>query len=1435
MVKRVLKRISVELCIAVVLLSLMLMWIPTTYAATNLTGLTVDGIGASYDGGTWSAEGNTVDGKITAKSGSCGASAESAKLTFTNNLGIDAILSFSYMPSCNGGSVTIDGQSVTSNGSFRREIKTGEMVTIVITSAASDKAVTGISLSDVALLDPNVKINVEFMPSVHGSYTVDGMTTNEPQSPDFMEGKNSYTLDIASMDEGYSFMGWYQDDKCLSTDFPYEFVPERDGEVTAKFACSTDPMLGVGVKHFFDWNEAIAEAQNGNAKIITLLRDCTMDGNYIIPDGVTLLVPFDDAGTCYTTNPGYTTSYVRPSEYRRLTINGTLTVEAGGKISVGAQHGTGSAQVGAISGKYGYIVLSGNSKIDLLDGATLYAYGFISGNGLVEARTGSTVYEYFQIASWRGGNATFSMNGNSEKVFPFSQYYVQNIEVPLKIHKGAIERGYTTIYAGKMYTSTALDFIGTGGLLELKGEGDILIKKYDASRDRLCLDIYGNVDVDQVSVTVKMGFEIKVSSSNYVLPFNNNISINMHKGTLLFKNDTSLLPGCEVVIDEEADLEIAEGKTLFVYDREQWIADNYAAAGNKFISVQAVSAGANKYVRGDKDLVDVKLDVNGSIIVNGDIYTTGNAEKPGGANITSSKGTGQIVFATAINGDRKLYEVTQSGNEVKGYSTIDCTPAQLHNADDTYTQTADAKVGYIYTYHNGRWSAIPIATTGVETYVEPAVYEESKDVTLMIKGVTGAEIYYTMDGTEPTEDSTLYESEINLPGEQGTEVSYTIKAIAFKDGKQIGPVGTYEYTIARPHEHQYTQDWVNDGENHWHVCTAERCDTDNKVDFGPHVEVTVDEVPTTCAEAGKTAGTQCSICQKVMSGREEIPKLPHTYGEWKCSQEPTTEAIGTLSRTCSSCGDVETKELPVLAKDSKVYAHENVKEATCIEDGEDIYTYIEGEQTFTFKVVLSKKGHTLDDWIEEVPAICEDTGVKGHYYCSQCQKNLDEKEQVIEDLTFEALGHDYSFVAGKAATCKVEGTVEHYHCNRCEKNFDKEHKELANITVERLAHQYSQWKCTQEPTTEATGALTKVCSSCKDEQTKALPVLAKDSKAYTYENVKEATCTEDGEDIYTYIEGEQTFTFKVVLPKKGHMLGEWIEETPATCTAEGTVERYHCNRCEKDFDKDYNELTSIVIEKIAHPYGQWKCTQEPTTEAAGTLSRTCNSCKDEQTKELPVLAKGSKAYTYENVKAATCTEDGKDSYTYTIGEQAFIFKVILPKKGHSYQNGSCTVCGERETSGGGALPPISLPDPSTPLVPAPDGSGGNDEPAIDIPDGDTPLGELPLEEVIAKIEASRVSLHSKTAVLKGKKAIRVKMYVPKEIEKLGLDGYEIFRSTKRYSGYGKKPLYTTKNKVYYNTLNLKKGVTYYYKVRGFKWVDGKKIYTQWSLKAWRRV
>ena len=110
--------------------------------------------------------------------------------------------------------------------------------------------------------------------------------------------------------------------------------------------------------------------------------------------------------------------------------------------------------------------------------------------------------------------------------------------------------------------------------------------------------------------------------------------------------------------------------------------------------------------------------------------------------------------------------------------------------------------------------------------------------------------------------------------------------------------------------------------------------------------------------------------------------------------------------------------------------------------------------------------------------------------------------------------------------------------------------------------------------------------------------------------------------------------------------------------------------------------------------------------------------------------------------------------------------------------------------------------------------------------------EPTIEEVKEELGTSRLVARSQAVTLKnGKKAIKITWYDQSGNE-VKFDGVEIYSSTKRNTGYGKKPIFVSKTGVYYNT-SIKPGTKYYYRVRGFRVIDGQKYYTNWSLKAFR--
>ena len=71
-------------------------------------------------------------------------------------------------------------------------------------------------------------------------------------------------------------------------------------------------------------------------------------------------------------------------------------------------------------------------------------------------------------------------------------------------------------------------------------------------------------------------------------------------------------------------------------------------------------------------------------------------------------------------------------------------------------------------------------------------------------------------------------------------------------------------------------------------------------------------------------------------------------------------------------------------------------------------------------------------------------------------------------------------------------------------------------------------------------------------------------------------------------------------------------------------------------------------------------------------------------------------------------------------------------------------------------------------------------------------------------------------------------------DKSAAKGYQVWRSTKANKGF--KKMITTKKMTYKNTKNLKKGTTYYYRVRAYaRTAEGKLVFSDFSNKAYRKA
>lgn len=672
------------------------------HAATNLD-LQKNGISLSYETkdesfASWRVDGETVIGTAKTDSGTCSTTHYTTTLTITNTTGKDATLEFKFQVTHqDGDSITVNGVEQTADGKFSETVAANGTVKIVLTSNDGNNA-TEIRLSEVKIFAEE-QVTVTFNPGSNGTYTVNGNKISQAYT-NTQSATKSYAL-VATADEGYAFLGWknVDTDTIISMEANIDLKVENNCTIVPVFE-KLGSVFQVGSFKLDDLDMATGYAKMAGVPVI-LTKDYTLTGNHTIPKDVVLLIPFDEAGTLYKEAPGYYpegTTGITTRCYRKLTLaeNASITVE--GSISVGGKHQSSSTSSACYTaGPYGQIDMKAGSSIVLESGASLYAWGYVTGSGKVTANSGAKVYELFQIMDWRGGSAlSFGLTTmKNNKVFPISQYYIQNIEAELIINYGAIEYCYMTITASGSANSALVTFAGTqesSGLFLMGQEGSWFSKRYDPQTDRMYYRTGGLVGISSITINAS-GQE--VNSADFVLPITSNIDITITKGTAMVAADVALLPGASLAVNEGAEVII--GKNVYLYDLDEWKTDYFWGGSGLYTPVAYSPSG-----RGNRVMADAKVDINGKITVNGALYTT-----TGGANICSSNGTGVFVQAAAAGTKTLTYQVTQVTGSLKPISQVEIaiTAAKLQNFDGTYVATSGSAANTTFYYHNNKvWS-----------------------------------------------------------------------------------------------------------------------------------------------------------------------------------------------------------------------------------------------------------------------------------------------------------------------------------------------------------------------------------------------------------------------------------------------------------------------------------------------------------------------------------------------------------------------------------------------------------------------------------------------------------------------------------------------------------------------------------------------------------
>jgi len=618
--------------------------------------------------------------------------------------------------------------------------------------------------------------------------------------------------------------------------------------------------------------------------------------------------------------------------------------------------------------------------------------------------------------------------------------------------------------------------------------------------------------------------------------------------------------------------------------------------------------------------------------------------------------------------------------------------------------------------------------------------------------------------------SDSYAETITATGHNWMAATCTSKKTCLTCGTTDGSVLGHSYAVKTTKEPTCTTSGTK-----VHACS--RC-SDSYTETIPstdHSYISTVVAPT-CTEEGYTLKKcrNCDYSQKV----DYTEAVGHNMGQWKITREETCTEDGEKSRRCLNCDYAQTQI--IYASGHSMGSWKTTKQVTCTENGEKKNSCLNCDYYTTQTVYAS--GHSMSAWKTVKKATCTENGTK-QSSCSECD--------YTEIKTINANGHSYVSEVTKDATCTTTG-VETFSCSVCEDSYTK--------TIEKLGHKYSSsYTVDKKATCSAEGSKSKHCTRSGCTAKTSVTAIAK--LAHTYDNNCDKTCNVC-KATRSISHSYKNVTTNATLTKNGK-----VESKCSVCGYVSKTTTIYYPKTIKLSATSYTYNGKVKSPTVTVKDSKGNALKKDTDYTVSYASGRKNTGKYSVTVTFKGKYSGKKVL-YFNILPSktskitpTCgTTSIKASWSKVTGASGYKVE-LLNSKGKVVKSATTTKT---------AYTFKSLSKVTTYKVRV------------------TAYKTIDKKAVYSTVSTTITTSTSPTTVTLSKVTAGSKSATPAWKKVSGASGYEVMYSTS--SKFSSSKTATIKNGSSTKTTikKLTKGKKYYFKVRAYKTVDGKKVYGAWS-------